>query len=287
MDKNYIDDMKLKNLIQICKQTKNYKKLAVVSFILTSNRLDEIGINLGVKPRKRSSGETLFQYMTSINQIFDKNLQIHIFKDEQIDIVRDSEALFLRNKGEIPIQYIKAMFNIYFDLCKLEVPNLHKTINNTNFMGSSYLELFSFLSPGIKHKQNDVSTLKPLIIQKIKNLEQSVQKDLDNEFNAKKLEKSIALHSIRNSIDSKGKRGISIQGPLKKNLIYQNSIKEIYKYFLFGLIILTISLGLIISIEISYFPAKLGSINTWSLVFCGTSAILIFIYIKLFRKECI
>jgi hypothetical protein len=47
-------DAKLKNLIQVCKETRNYKKLAVASFILTSNRINEIGINLGVRPRNKS-----------------------------------------------------------------------------------------------------------------------------------------------------------------------------------------------------------------------------------------
>ena len=37
-------DLKLKRLIQLCKETGNYKKLAVVSFVLVSNMVDEIGI---------------------------------------------------------------------------------------------------------------------------------------------------------------------------------------------------------------------------------------------------
>ncbi|MFX1502763.1 MAG: hypothetical protein ACFFDH_17510, partial [Promethearchaeota archaeon] len=63
-----IIDAKLKNLIQVCKETENYKKLAVTSFILTSNMVNEIGIQLGVRPRNKVSGETIFEYMGLINE---------------------------------------------------------------------------------------------------------------------------------------------------------------------------------------------------------------------------
>ena len=68
-------DAKIKNLIQVCKETKNYTKLAVVSFILTSNKVSEIGIHLGVRPRDRASGEKICEYMELINEIFQKNLK--------------------------------------------------------------------------------------------------------------------------------------------------------------------------------------------------------------------
>jgi hypothetical protein len=53
-------DLKLKRLIQLCKETHNYKKLAVVSFVLTSNAVDEIGIKLGMRSREKSAGEKIF-----------------------------------------------------------------------------------------------------------------------------------------------------------------------------------------------------------------------------------
>jgi len=132
-----IIDAKVKSLIQVCKETQNYKKLAVVSFVLTSNRINEIGIYLGVRSRNRASGEKIFEYMELINDIFKKNLKIPIFRVETIDIVRQCEILFLRNKGTIPIDYIKQMFMIYYDLRRLEIPNLHKSLNQEDFVESS------------------------------------------------------------------------------------------------------------------------------------------------------
>ena len=76
-----ISDVKLKSLIQVCKETGNTKKLAVVSFILTSNQVDKIGLTLGFRKRNKSVGETLDEYMTLLNKIFQKNLQfLHFLK---------------------------------------------------------------------------------------------------------------------------------------------------------------------------------------------------------------
>jgi hypothetical protein len=279
-----VNEMKLKHLIQVCKETGNNKKLAVVSFILVSNQVDEIGITLGVHKRRKASGEKIFEYMELINQVFEKSLAINIFKEIQIDNVRSCEVLFLRNKGDIPKHNIKDMFVVYFELRKLDVPNLYKDIRN-GMRDSSQLGLYSFLSSGSTRIQKKSDTMQPLLIQKLKESAHALKSDLDTEFNAEKLEKLIHLQSIKNSIEKKGKKGVSIQGPLKQNILYQKSIEGIYKYFLIGLIILTISLGFLISIEISYFPTDLGSLSSWSLLFFGTTIFLVIIYIRQFRKE--
>ena len=106
-----IIDTKLKNLIQVCKESENYKKLAVVSFILTSNILNEIGIKLGIRPRNSSSGEKIFEYLELINKVFEDNLKIPIFQKEHVETLRVCEILFLKNKGDIPYEYIKTMFD--------------------------------------------------------------------------------------------------------------------------------------------------------------------------------
>ena len=113
-----ISDVKLKALIQICKETRNNKKLAVVSFILTSNKLDEIGLTLGFRKRNKNAGETIDEYITTINHVFQKNLQLSIFTDAQNEIVRECEPLFLMSKGDMPIQYTKKMFIKLLSLLK-------------------------------------------------------------------------------------------------------------------------------------------------------------------------
>jgi len=96
--KEQLLDLKLKRLIQLCKETKNYKKLAVVSFVLTSNTIDEIGIKLGMRPREKNAGEKIFEYMELVNKIFALNFKISVFKPKVIEVLSQIELLFLKKQ---------------------------------------------------------------------------------------------------------------------------------------------------------------------------------------------
>jgi hypothetical protein len=269
----------------VCKETKNFKKLAVVSFILVSNKVNEIGIYLGVRPRNRASGEKIFEYMELINEIFEKNLKIPIFQSKYIEDIRECEALFLKSRGDIPYDYIKTIFQIYYELRKLEVLNLHKSLEFDDFIESSKLGFFSFLSPRTKRKEKSTSDLRPLILQKIREREMKLQKNLQHRLDSQQFETAIYLRSIKNSLTNDKKGKITIQGALKDNLRYQNSIESIYGYFIIGLIILLASIGVTILVELSIIPIFSSELSSWTLFFFGGTILLIFIYIKLFRKE--
>ncbi len=280
-----VQDLKLKNLIQACKENGNYKKLAVVSFILTSNKMDEIGIKLGVRPRAKNKEEKLFEYATLINNIFNSNIGVSIFKQELIEEIRRLEIPFLQRRGDIPLDYIRPIFEIYFDLRELKIPNLSKQLKSDTLI-ESQLEYYNFLSgSGSSRKKKDSSNLKPLIIQKLKEKENALQRDLEYELNPEKLERAIHLQAIRNSLDRKGNHAVVIQGTLKQNLVYQNSIEGIFKYLLFGLMILTFSLGMIVLIECSFFPSITSARSPWTLFFFGLGALLVLLYLKQFRKR--
>ena len=141
-------DSKLKSLIRVCKKTGNYKKLAVVSFILTSNLLDEIGIKLGIRPRDKDSDETIFRYMSLINSILKKNLKILLFKEDIMTTVKEIEIQFIKRKADIPSDYIKEIYDIYYDIRKLDVPNLHETFKNELIELHDEAQLYEFMSPG-------------------------------------------------------------------------------------------------------------------------------------------
>lgn len=279
-----VHDAKIKNLIQVCKETGNSKKLAVVSFILISNKLDEIGIRFGLRNRNKSSGEKLFEYMEKINNFFEYNLKISIFKQDQIELLRNCELLFLKSRGNIPYKYIKKVFQIYYDLRKLEIPNLNKTMKSDEFLESSELGLFSFLSPKSRRSNKNPNKLKPLIAQKINEKQFSLQRELELEFNSQMFEKAIYLHTLKKSLENNRSNKIIFKGTLKQNLSYQRSIEDIFKYLLLGLIALFISLGFIILIELTYYPAYNGVLSGWSLFFFGVVGILIIAYVRYFKR---
>ena len=280
-----VQDIKLKNFIQVCKENGNYKKLAVVSFILTSNKMDEIGIKLGVRPRAKKKAERLFEYATLINDIFKRNIGISIIREELIEELKRCELPFLQNRGDIPYEYIKQVFDIYFDLRKLKIPNLSRELKSDTLIESQF-GYYSFLSgTSSRRKKKDSNNLKPLILQKLKEKESALQRDLEYELNPEKLERKIQLHAIKNSLEKKGNHGIVIQGTLKQNIVYQHSIEGIFKYLLFGLMILIFSLGMIVLIECSFFPSLTSARSPWTLSFFGLGAILVLLYLKQFRKR--
>ena len=262
-----VQDIKLKNFIQVCKENGNYKKLAVVSFILTSNKMDEIGIKLGVRPRAKKKAERLFEYATLINDIFKRNIGISIIREELIEELKRCELPFLQNRGDIPYEYIKQVFDIYFDLRKLKIPNLSRELKSDTLIESQF-GYYSFLSgTSSRRKKKDSNNLKPLILQKLKEKESALQRDLEYEIDPEKLEKAIQLQAI------------------KQNIVYQHSIEGIFKYLLFGLMILIFSLGMIVLIECSFFPSLTSARSPWTLSFFGLGAILVLLYLKQFRKR--
>lgn len=279
-----IIDIKLKNLIQVCKETQNFKKLAVVSFVLTDNTIEKIGINLGLRPRNRSSGEKVYEYMELINTFLLKNLNITVFREEWIETVKDYEILFLRSKGRLPHDYIKMMFTLYYELRKLDVLNVYKTIKSDDFFCYSEVGLYSYLTPMSK-KKKDQNNLTPLMLQKLREKEKVLQKELSCAFNSEKLETMIHLHNVKQSISQDRKGKFTIQGTLKDNLNYQYTVEKIVGYFFLGLIVLLIALGSVIIYEVSVLPSYVGVIDLFAFIFFGSSIPLIWAYMKYLKKQ--
>jgi len=279
-------DIKLKNLIQVCKETGNLKKLAVVSFELTSRQLDEIGIKLGIRKREHES-ETLVEYMEMINQIFEKNISISIFSNYFIETIDECEPLFLRNRGVISYDSIRTMYKVYYELRKLDVPNLHRKLGDQDLVGISKYGFQSFLSPTSRRKRNNgSSTLQPLILQKIKEKQIDLQRQSKDTLNSYILEKAISLKKVQNSLNNKGKQNrIKFEGALKDNLSYQQSIENVVGYFIIGVFILLLTLGMSIFLKLMTYPDIPSSFSYWSLLFVGGGAILLVVYIKYFIRR--
>jgi len=280
-------DIKLKNLIQVCKESGNLKKLAVVSFILISNRLNEIGIRLGTRERKRESSETLVEYMEMINQNIQQNLGISIFQDKIINKIGECEPLFLRSQGDIPYNSIRTMYKVYFKLRKLDVPNLYRELNDNDLLSVSQYSFQSFLSSSSrKRRDSESNNLKLLILQKIKKEQNDLQNQSQISLNSPILEKAISLKRLQRSLDNNGrKKSIKFEGALKDNLSYQQSIENVVGYFIIGVIILLFTLGMTTFLKLMTYPDLPNLVSYWSLLFVGGGAILLIVYVKYFIRR--
>lgn len=273
-------DLKLRSLINVCKETGNYKKISIAISILTRNLIFKIGINLGVKPIEESPYKT----MEFINLVFIKNLKITIFTPDQIDTIRECEVLFLKNKGRLPSSHIKAMFEIYYKLRELEIPNLHKPSNIESMKEAAQGGIFSFLTSNSKKKSDNSNKLKPLILHKISEREKNLKDKLNSHFTASQFESALYLNSLRSSLNNK-KSKITVHGALKDNISYQKSIEGIFGYLILGILFTLLSVGVILLLEMNMIPTITRFIDFWVLFIFVSIAVLLLVYFKFIKKE--
>ena len=275
--KEQLLDLKLKRLIQLCKETRNYKKLAVVSFVLTSNTVDETGIKLGMRPREKNSGEKLFEYMELVNNIFSVNFSVNVFRAELIDVLKRIELLFLKKEGELSLDYVKEIFEIYYELRKLDVPNLHDNINSEIIDKDRTISLFSFLSGGQNAKRKNGNLLNPILLHKFKEQEKALQYQLNKQFDKNTFEKILQLKTIRKGIERKKGGKIVISGSLKDNISYMQSKEQVGQFLVIGIIILFAMVGSISLIEALMYGFLSVAISYNLLICFGVIVVLYFV----------
>ncbi|MFX1399555.1 MAG: hypothetical protein ACFFAS_21220 [Promethearchaeota archaeon] len=283
---NYeIIDAKLKSLIRVCKETENYKRLAVVSFILTSNLLDETGIKLGIRPRDKNAGETLLRYMKLINSVLLDNFHVVLFKDELMEVLKVIEPQFLERGGDIPYGYIIEMFTLYYNLRKLDIPNLHRSYESdfNIFAADSRLTSLLSLRSEHEHKKKD-SQMTPLLIHKLKEQRYSIQNKLRKKYDKTLLENAIYLKKVEESLKKDEKGKIEVKGPLRDNIYYKRSMEDITGYGIFGVFLLFFLLGLAITIEAVFYPRLTASLSLLLLITFGMSVLFFILYWHYFRK---
>ncbi|NVM43826.1 MAG: hypothetical protein HWN79_02825 [Candidatus Lokiarchaeota archaeon] len=278
-------DLKLKRLIQLCIETQNYKKLAVVSFVLTSNTIDEIGIKLGMRPREKNADEKIFEYMELVNKIFSLNFRIKIFRPEVIETLSQIELLFLKKEGDLGLDHIRDVFGIYYELRKLEVPNLQENINSDILDRNRSISLFSFLSGGQNSRNKKEGAFNPILLHKFREEEKALQIQLEKEFDKETFEKILHLKTIRKNLEHRSKGKIVISGSLKDNISYRQSKEHIGQFLVFGLIILFAMIGIVNVIE-SFMFGVLSVVISYNMLICfGAIVVLYFINKTYFSKR--
>ena len=280
-------DSKIKTLINMCKETGNNKKLAVVSFILVSNILDEIGVKLGIRPRVKAPNEHIFQYMHLINKVIEHSLKISIFEQGDIDIgiIQTIELQFIKHEGELPREYIQKMYDIYYSLRKLDIPNLHETFKNEGNQFHFDTNMYSLMSPSGVKKRQQPDKIKSLIIHKIKEQEKDMQNKLRTEFSKDLFENAIYLGNVRKSIENPKQSKIQLSCQLKDNINYQQSLNDIFGFTLIGLSIVLFLLGIMVVAQAVFHPSLAGPTSILLLSFFGSGCLFLYLYWNFFKKE--
>ena len=264
-------------------RTHNYKKLAVVGMILTSNKLIECGIKLGMRPCNKNKGEKVFEYMRMINDIFLKNLKIQIFPDELLYLIQECEQLFLKTRGEVPLDYIKTIFANYFELSKLDIPNLHETIQFEDLAMTTPGNLFSFLSSMAQRKRTNDDIFHPLLLQKIQQQEAQLQKEHTTGVDVHKLETAIHLKHMKDTLTNHKSKKITVEGTLKDNISYQRSQTHMFSYFIFGVGLLFFLCGLLMLFQMIMQPSTIDMFGLLVPI-CLVPCIMLYVIYKKYNK---
>ena len=264
-------------MIQLCKETNNHKKIAVVSFVLTSNAVDEIGIKLGMRSREKSAGEKIFEYMELVNRVFGVNFSVNVFRPELIDVLKRVELLFLKKEGELRFEYTKEIFEVYYELRKLDIPNLHDSINSEVIDKNRTISMFSFLSGGRIGKGKEEGMFNTILLQKFKEEEKALQYQLNKQFDKNTFEKILQLKTIRKGIEQKKGGKIVISGSLKDNISYKQSKEQVGQFLVIGIMILFAMVGIISLIEALMYGFLSVAISYNLLVCFGVIIVLYFV----------
>ncbi len=280
-----VEDSYLKELITACLKTKNHEKIAFVGYLLISNKVGEIGIKLGFKPLKIKLGN-LGEYMEMVNEIVKNNLKLEIFKFIDLRKLKKIEVQLSeiqKRNDETPLRLVKEIFSTYFELKKINVPNLYKSIKKDEFKMNPGVKLFSRFSKNQGRDQDD--DFKQIILQKLNERQLTIRE----EFNKKGIKKSLLKEAVqvknfKDTIDNKDKKRVEVQGLLKDNLNYQKSLDDIIGIFVLGIILLFFIVGVVITFEAIIYPYLIGSLYVLFLLTFGLGFVLLMLYLYYFKK---
>ena len=282
MNEKTIIDMKLKQLIMVCKKTQNYRKLAVVGFTLLSNKVNEIGILLGFQSRNHRAGESLSSYIKKIESFTLENLNLSLIPKNLQDKLKIIELLFLKVKGDIPKEQVKEIFEIYYSLRKIEVPNVHENLTSRDFSEMDKMNSLSFSGRG---REKRIDPVKTMMYQILNDKERDIDILLQKGYTKNILEKALRVKALRKSIERGTSKKIKISGSLANCLEYRHSFSRFKAYCILGIGTVFGLLGITVLIEIILYPQLTNVFSIIILIFFICSIISLLIYNNVLKKR--
>ncbi len=280
-EKEFVLDPKLETLIKLCVKNDNYDRLAKVGYSLVSNALNDIGVKIGIRARNKFLKETACDYVKIINNIVVDNLKIYLIPRGMADQMYVIENQIKRGRN-LTKGYVMKLFDIYFELVKIEVPDLNSGATSSLNV-SPGVKLLSFLSSSDQKANKKIDRTSTIFMSKINERQNYLQKQLNRSFNGAQFKEMVYLKGFGDSIKKKNKT--SVEGSLNNNLIYRSSVNDIAAFFLLGGALVMFLLGLATLIESVLFSFLSISLSTLYAMFFGSSAMLFGVFYKYFWKD--
>lgn len=285
-------DLKLKALIKLSKENNDSRRAAIVFYLLIRRILNEKGIYLGFAPLISKKERRAFEYMNAINSVMESSFNFHLFDKEMVNKVQKYELLYLKGPSLFSFDSLKELINIYYDLRKLEVPNMYN-INNDICMSESslipaahqFLLIKNNSRTGLLFKKGKEDHLRQYLTLDLTQKEQNIQNTLKKAYNKTSFEQLLHFRKLKQDL----KNGISskfmIKGKIKENSLYRQSLNEIPGFFLLGFAFVFLMLSIVFFIQDFIRPEIAGSFTIISFMLFGSAILIILIYWKLFYQE--
>ncbi len=282
-------DSGIKLLTELCLKNKNYQKLCSAYLLLIGNEVDKTGIRLGVRARDKTKREPIYKHMALINDFLMLNLRMTIFKEDLVNKIKKTENKIIRQELIFSTKSCAELVDVYYDLRKISIPNIYKSEKLSELPLTNNLRAFKLMGDSSDKKDKKVSAsdkLKPLILQKIKNNQRKVQKEVEKTgYREGLLERSLRLKEAEKFVKgSKGEK-TKLEGKLRDNLQYQMAVPDLAKYFILSIVIFFGLLGMIMGIEAATYANAIYSLSLIMMLFFGACIVFFVMYYNLYEQE--
>ncbi|MBY9003438.1 MAG: hypothetical protein KGD73_05665 [Candidatus Lokiarchaeota archaeon] len=277
-------DQKYETLVEKCIMTGNHSKLSATTLHLISNHADLMGIKLGIGRRNPRKEEFIHYFLERINRYI-VHLGINLIPADMIKRVKIVETLFSKSKGNLPKTYLKDAIALYYDIRKIQIPEMDRftrALRRHDYSNTRSFNLFS------KKPRNGPSStmVRDLLMTEIEKRERELRYQFQNSkgMNEQVLETSLQLKNIKSALNYNDSRKIPIQGRLKDNANYHASKKgRGWLIVLAFIILLGVSEAILIA-ETILLPSSLEGVGGLMVFFLISILLLGYLYYNNVKK---
>lgn len=261
---------KFKKLVEVCVETKNYKKIAAITLAMIKNEVNSHVVTLGSLPF--SPDATIHEMMSQVNSILRAKFGITPYKESMIAQITLIENLMERGKGNIPVRFIKGAISLYYDVHQISLLPFNSAAERspTKFSKGFFSRL---------NKPDDDSLIQQLIKDELSSRETVLRSKIESGSDENALKELQKISYLKGSLTTNGKSKIRL------NDDYMNQDQRAVLFFaqskaypFLGIFFLLLFLSLLVLVQMTLNLELLPSLGMFFLMFAGGSAFSFYLY---------
>ena len=269
--------VKFKKLIEVCLETENYKKIAVITLAMIANEIHSHLITLNLH---LNSDASIHKMMLYVNNNLRLKFGITLYKEFMITQVKLIESLMEKGKGNIPVKFIQEAIAIYFDLLQISLLPFKSVADNSPGKYPKEKRFFSRFN-----QSNNESIIQQLVKDELCSRETILRSRIETGKDENALKELHKISCLKESILNDKTKKIQLNDLTSKDQRYLLFFAQSKAYPLLGGFILLAFLSLLVLLQIILNLELLTSLGMFLLMFAGASAFSLYLYGLLKKKE--